>query len=418
MIEPIAALAHTLGNAMSHSTTTPSQHTADIIEPHGGTLIDRLLPADAGAAVAEEAAQLPRITLSAKQCCDLEMIATGAFSPLEGFVGPDDFELICREMRLHDGTIWPIPITLAVDDATREALHVGGRAALHHADGTCLAVIDIEAIFPHDKNLEIPSVFRTEDDAHPGVAAVRAEGDWLIGGPVHVIRTLPEHDQVEVFPDYRLPPAATRAAFRDRGWTTVAAFQTRNPIHRAHEYLTKCALEICDGLLIHPLVGETKPGDIPADVRMRCYETIIQHYYVPERTMLSVMPAAMRYAGPREAVLHALIRKNYGVSHFIVGRDHAGVGDYYGTYDAQRIFDELSPADVGITPLKFEHAAYSHRAEGMVTAKTFPKYEGDQVFLSGTKVREMLSRGERPPKEFTRPEVADVLLDWVQSTSA
>ena len=343
------------------------------------------------------------------------MIAIGAFSPLTGFVKKADFESICRNMKLASGEVWPFPITLAVDDAVKAALSEGGRAALKHSDGTLLAVIDVEEIYPHDKKLELPNVFRTEDPAHPGVAAVLEEGDWLIGGAVHVITVTPKVEPGEQFTEYRLRPDETRAEFAKRGWKTVAAFQTRNPIHRAHEYLCKCAQEICDGLLIHPLVGETKPGDIPADVRMRCYNVLIENYFVPERTCLSVMPGAMRYAGPREAVLHALIRKNYGCTHFIAGRDHAGVGNYYGTYDAQLIFDEFEPDEIGIIPLKFEHAAYSKKAQGMVSAKTFPKIEGDQIFLSGTKVRELLQSGERPPAEFSRPEVADVLIEWATS---
>ena len=386
-----------------------------LIAPHGGTLVHRIVDSATAASLKSKAASLPSITLSAKQACDLEMIAIGAFSPLTGFVGKADFESICKSMRLADGTPWPIPITLAVNDDVKSKLAEGGSAALYHKDGTLLAVISIQEIYPHDKKLEIPNVFRTEDTAHPGVQAVQEEGDWLIAGPIDVLTVTPEKEPGEQFTEHRLPPAATRESFEKRGWKTVAAFQTRNPIHRAHEYLTKCAQEICDGLLIHPLVGETKPGDIPADVRMECYQTIIEHYYVDDRTMLSVMPGAMRYAGPREAVLHALIRKNYGVSHFIVGRDHAGVGDYYGTYDAQTIFDEFDADEIGIIPLKFEHAAYSRKAQGMVSAKTFPKLEGDQVFLSGTKVRDLLAAGERPPAEFSRPEVADVLIKWAKN---
>ncbi|MCH2148455.1 MAG: sulfate adenylyltransferase, partial [Phycisphaerales bacterium] len=281
-----------------------------------------------------------------------------------------------------------------------------------------MGVIDIESLYEHDTALELPSVFRTEDEAHPGVQAVLEEGHWLVGGPIHVLTVTPEHEPGEQFTEHRLAPADTRAAFAERGWKTVAAFQTRNPIHRAHEYLCKCSQEICDGLLIHPLVGETKPGDIPADVRMQCYETIIEHYFVADRTMLTVMPAAMRYAGPREAVLHALVRQNYGVTHFIVGRDHAGVGDYYGTYDAQNIFDEFEDGEIGVIPLKFEHAAWSNKAQGMVSSKTFPKIQGDQIFLSGTKVRELLDEGQRPPAEFSRPEVADVLIEWATAEAA
>ena len=386
-----------------------------LVSPHGGSLVDRFVSEGDRTALLEKAASLPKITLSFKQACDLEMIAIGAFSPLTGFVGKADFEGICRDMRLADGTVWPIPITLAVEDDVKATLSEGSQAALHHPDGTLLAVIDVEELYAHDKALEIPNVFRTEDEAHPGAAAVMAEGDWLVGGPIHVLTVLPEHEPGEQFTEHRLRPAQTREAFSARGWNTIAAFQTRNPIHRAHEYLCKCATEICDGLLIHPLVGETKPGDIPADVRMECYNTIIEHYFVEERTILSVMPAAMRYAGPREAVIHALVRQNYGVSHFIVGRDHAGVGDYYGTYDAQNIFDEFDAGDIDIIPLKFEHAAYSIKAQGMVSAKTFPKIKGDQIFLSGTKVRDMLAKGERPPGEFSRPEVADVLIKWATS---
>ena len=385
---------------------------AALIRPHGGKLSDRLLEPAEAASWRAQASPLPSITLSAKQACDLEMIAIGAFSPLTGFVSKPDFESICRQMRLADGTVWPIPITLAVDQKTKAELTVGGQAALKHRDGTLMAVIDIDDIYPHDKALEIPNVFATEDAAHPGVKSVQEEGDWLVGGQVDVFTVTPEADPGEQFTEFRLTPSQTRKVFVQRGWKTIAAFQTRNPIHRAHEYLTKCAAEICDGLLIHPLVGDTQPGDIPADVRMDCYQAIIEHYYVPQRTLLAVMPAAMRYAGPREAVLHALIRQNYGVSHFIVGRDHAGTGDYYGTYDAQLIFDQFNKGEILIVPLKFEHAAYSRRAQGMVSAKTFPHIEGDQVFLSGTKVRQMLKEGKRPPPEFTRPEVADILIRW------
>ena len=389
--------------------------SSHLIQPHGGTLVNRIVDADKAQKLKAAAADLPKITLSAKQACDLEMIAIGAFSPLTGFVKKADFEGICKDMHLANGTVWPIPITLSVDDAVKGTLKEGGQAALHHSDGTLLAVIDTEEVYAHDKKLEVPNVFGTEDEAHPGVKAVLDEGDWCVGGDIHVITVTPEKEPGEQFTEHRLAPAQTREAFAKKGWKTVSAFQTRNPIHRAHEYLCKCAQEITDGLLIHPLVGETKPGDIPADVRMACYQTIIENYFVDERTMLTVMPGAMRYAGPREAVQHALTRQNYGISHFIVGRDHAGVGDYYGTYDAQNIFDQFKDGEIDIELLKFEHAAWSHKAQGMVSGKTFPKIKGDQVFLSGTKVREMLGNGERPPAEFSRPEVADVLIKWATS---
>jgi len=382
-----------------------------LIDPHGGTLVDRVADEGQAANLTKEAAGLPRIDLTPKQSCDLEMIGIGAFSPLQGFMGQADFESVCKNMKLASGDVWPIPILLSVD--RDEAPGIGSKVALYAPNGTLQAVMHVTEEFVHDKDLEIPSVFGPKaDDEHPGAAQVRKEGDVCLAGPVEVITVCVDPDGPEAFLDHRLTPAQTREEFKKRGWKTVAAFQTRNPIHRAHEYLCKCAQEICDGLLIHPLVGETKKGDIPADVRMRCYQVLIDNYFVPERTCLSVMPAAMRYAGPREAILHSIIRKNYGCTHFIVGRDHAGVGDYYGTYDAQNIFDELDMDNLKIEPLKFEHAAYSKKAQGMVSSKTFPKLEGDQIFLSGTKVRELLSKGERPPAEFSRPEVADELIKW------
>ncbi len=383
-----------------------------LIAPHGGTLVNRLADADRAPALKRLAPGLPRIVLSTKQSCDLEMIGVGAFSPLDGFMGSDDFARVCREMKLVRGDVWPIPILLSV--ASDEQPGIGAQVALYAPNGVLQGVMTVKEEFEHDKTAEIPAVFRTADPAHPGVKAVMEEGPVCLAGPVEVLTACVDPEGPEAFLDHRLTPAQTRAEFAKRAWKTVAAFQTRNPIHRAHEYLCKVAQEVCDGLLVHPLVGETKPGDVPAAVRMECYRVLIEKYFVPARTVLAVMPAAMRYAGPREAVLHAIVRKNHGCTHFIVGRDHAGVGSYYGTYDAQNIFDEIDAANLAIEPLKFEHAAWSRLAQGMVTAKTFPRVEGDQVTLSGTQVRQMLGAGQRPPIEFTRPEVADVLIRWAR----
>jgi sulfate adenylyltransferase len=330
---------------------------------------------------------------------------------LRGFQGSDDWKRVVDEMRLADGLPWSIPVTLA---STAEAA-VGEELALHGPEGNLLGVLAVEEIFERDVEHEAELVYRTKDSDHPGVAALLAEGSRCIAGPVEVV-DVPEHS--EAFRPYLLPPTQSRAAFAERGWKHVVGFQTRNPIHRAHEYITKSALEGVDGLFIHPLVGETKSDDIPADVRMRCYEALIKGYYPTERVMLAINPAAMRYAGPREAIFHALIRKNYGCTHFIVGRDHAGVGDYYGTYDAQLIFDELEEGELEIEPLMFEHAFYCNITKGMATTKTSPAGPEDRVFLSGTKVREMLREGKRPPEEFTRPEVADILIDAVKAEQA
>jgi sulfate adenylyltransferase len=380
-----------------------------MIDPHGGELVDLLARAEKREQLVKEAESLGSITLSARQVADLELLAIGGFSPLRGFQGSDDWRRVVDEMRLSDGLPWSIPITLASGAVAAE----GDRLALRDGGERLLGVIDVEEVFERDLEREARHVYRTTDEQHPGVAALNAEGTRCVAGPVRAVE-LPEHSKA--FKPYLLPPAASRAAFGDRGWKTIVGFQTRNPIHRAHEYITKAALESVDGLFIHPLVGETKSDDIPADVRMRCYETLLEHYYVPDHVMLAINPAAMRYAGPREAIFHALIRKNYGCTHFIVGRDHAGVGDYYGTYDAQEIFAEFDPQELEIEPMMFEHSFYCKLTKGMATSKTSPAGPEDRVFLSGTKVREMLAAGERPPEEFTRPQVADILIAAMQES--
>jgi sulfate adenylyltransferase len=343
------------------------------------------------------------LKLSHRQTADFELLANGGFAPLDGFQGSEAWESVVERMRLPDGQPWPIPVTLA-----SETGEVGNTVELVGHDGTRLGTIEISEVYERDLKREAEQVYRTTDDSHPGVAAVYREGSRTIAGKI-TSQALPSH--IDAVAPYVLSPEDTRAAFAERGWKTVVGFQTRNPIHRAHEYITKAALEIVDGLFIHPLVGETKDDDIPADTRMRCYEVLIDHYYPRDRVLLGVNPAAMRYAGPREAIFHALVRKNYGCTHFIVGRDHAGVGDWYGTYDAQHIFEEFEPGELGIEPLKFEHSFWCKITDGMATTKTSPSAPEDRVFLSGTKVRELLGRGERPPEEFTRPEVADVLIE-------
>ncbi len=384
-----------------------------LIAAHGGKLINRLVDSATAGKLKSEAQGLPRLNLTPKQSCDLELIGNGGYSPLTGFMGKADFESVCTKMTLAGGDVWAIPVLLSVDKA--KAPKVGDRVALHAPNGVLQGVMSVTEVFSHDKKLEIPNVFRTEDPAHPGAAKVLEEGDTCVAGPVDVVTLCVDPDGPEAFLDMRLTPLQTRDQFKQRGWKTVVAFQTRNPIHRAHEYVCKCAQEIVDGLLIHPLVGETKAGDIPADVRMECINILVEGYFHPKNTMVSVLPAAMRYAGPREAIHHAIMRKNYGCSHFIVGRDHAGVGNYYGTYDAQKIFDEVDMDNLAIQPLKFEHSAWSKKYGGMVSQKTFPWTDGDIINLSGTKVRDMLKAGERPPAEFSRPEVADVLIRWAQS---
>jgi len=377
----------------------------DLIAPHGGTLIDRLVPADQRDSLLARAESAPQVTLSAVSLSDVMLIAMGVVSPLKGFMSQADYEKVVHDMHLTTGEPWTIPIALPVTPETAESLSVGDDVALMDEAGNLVALLELSDKYSYDKEVEAENVYRTTEDAHPGVARVYAQPDRYLGGDIWVF-DLPEPE----FPDEFYTPAQSRAHFKEQGWTEIVAFQTRNPIHRAHEYLQKVALEIVDGLMLHPLVGETKKDDVPSDIRMESYRVVIDNYYPKGRVLLNTFPAAMRYAGPREAVFHAICRKNYGCSHFIVGRDHAGVGKYYGTYDAQKIFDEFDRDAIDITPLKFEHAFYSKKEKKIVTAKTSIYGKDDWMFLSGTQVRALLTEGKDLPEEFTRPEVSKVLL--------
>jgi sulfate adenylyltransferase len=368
--------------------------------------MNRLTPQNEAAALLQKAKSFPQIPIPETLLADIEMIAIGGFSPLEGFMNEDDYTSVVNHLKLAHGTVWPIPIVLGVTEAVKNTLKPGHPAALVF-NGEIQAVLHVEDIYQADKKKEARLVYKTEEDKHPGVAAVYARPDFLVGGKIDVLKVQPHND----FPSYNMTPRDTRRMFKERGWKTVVAFQTRNPIHRAHEYITKTALEIVDGLLIHPLVGATKKGDIPADVRMRCYEVLLENYYPKDRVILSINPSNMFYAGPREAILHALIRQNYGCTHFIVGRDHAGVGSYYGTYEAQELIKSFSRQELNITPLCFENSFWCKKNGGMATNKTTNSQEQDRINLSGTQVRDMLVAGKLPPPEFSRPEVAQILID-------
>lgn len=383
----------------------------NLIEPHGGILVNRVCQGQVREYLLDQIHSMEKILLSDRKASDLEMISIGAFSPLEGFMGEDDHLSILRNNRLKNGCPWTIPITLAVSEEDEKRYVIDKDIALCDKNGRPLGVLSLEEKYGYDKEIEAETVYGTTDLAHPGVAALYESGDVLLAGRVSMVNR-PDHGELT---EMLLDPKETRLLFYYKGWKSVVAFQTRNPIHRAHEYIQKCALEAVDGLLVHPLVGATKDDDIPAKVRIECYKILLKQYYPRDRVALSIFPAAMRYAGPKEAILHAIARKNYGCTHFIVGRDHAGVGKYYGTYDAQKIFDEFDPEEIGIIPLRFEHAFYCNVCDSMATTKTCPHDAESHVFLSGTRVREMLATGETPPLEFTRSEVADVLIKWQQS---
>ncbi len=387
--------------------------TDTLIAPHGGELIINRANEAERAELQERARTLPKLTVGSRQLADLEMLAIGAYSPLRGFMRRADYLGVVNGMHLANGLPWSIPITLSTNQEQATILEEGAQVALVNAQGELQAVMTLEEKYDYDKQLEASQVYRTTEEAHPGVKHVYQQGDILLGGPVRVVALQPQ-----AFAQQRYTPAQSRQLFAERGWKRVVGFQTRNPVHRAHEYIQKCALETVDGLFLHPLVGDTKGDDIPAAVRMRCYEVLLENYYPADRVILGVLPAAMRYAGPREAIFHALMRKNYGCSHFIVGRDHAGVGNYYGTYDAQHIFAEFDAAKLGITPMFFDHTFFCRVCDAMASSKTCPHAADQHVTLSGTKVRQMLQAGEIPPREFSRPEVARVLIEAMRQPVA
>ncbi|RQM98151.1 sulfate adenylyltransferase [Staphylococcus warneri] len=380
-------------------------YTNDTIRPHGGTLVNRIVKGTEREQLIENAKSLHSIILNQWSLSDLELIGIGGFSPLTGFMNQADYESVVEHVHLKNGHVWSVPITLPVSQTEANNLEIGEQVALYGEDGTLYGVLDLEEKYTYDKEKEAQHVYGTTDNAHPGVKKVYEKGEYYLAGPIQLINR-PQHD---AFVDYHLDPLETRQLFNELNWKTVVGFQTRNPVHRAHEYIQKSTLEIVDGLLLNPLVGETKSDDIPAEVRMESYQAILKNYFPENRARLVIYPAAMRYAGPREAILHALVRQNYGCTHFIVGRDHAGVGDYYGTYEAQEFISQFEN-ELDIQILKFEHAFYCEACGNMATAKTCPHDASNHLHLSGTKVREKLRNGESLPKKFSRPEVANVLI--------
>lgn len=377
------------------------------IAPHGGRLVNRIPEGKAREGWLSQASALPRVALNSRQLADVELIAVGAFSPLEGFLGSRDYASVLEQERLSNGIVWTVPVTLAVSEETARSLKGAEAVALTDSQGRIVATMELEEIFPYDREEEAQAVLKTTSDKHPGVTYLRGVGDYCLAGPIHLLERR-DHGPFERF---RLDPKETRYLFAHHCWRTIVAFQTRNPVHLAHEYILKCALETVDGLLLHPLVGDTKEEDVPAEVRLRCYTALLGTSLPAARTVFSVYPAAMRYAGPREAIFHAIARKNYGCTHFIVGRDHAGVGGFYGPFDAQKKFFSFEPEELGITPLCFDATFYCRQCGRVASEKTCPHGPEHRLVLSGTKVRELLRDGADLPPEFTRPEIAEILRE-------
>lgn len=387
----------------------PRARGSTLPHPHGGRLVDlRVKDEEERRYLLGKAKELPRIALDEGQAADLGNLADGSYSPLRGFLSRHDFLKVVHDMTLEDGTVWPMPIVLPLSREEAERLRGEREVALVDRGGRPLAVMELEEVYPYDREATARELFGTSDPAHPGVREWLAQGEFLAGGEVRLIRELQVPPQFE---RYRLHPVETRVLFTTKGWRTVVGFQTRNIPHRGHEYIQKSALEIADGLLIHPKIGRKKPGDFKDALILRAYQALIDNYYLKDRAVLAIFPARMRYMGPREAVFDALVRKNYGCTHFIVGRDHAGVGRFYEPEAAQRIFEELDELDLGIIPLRFEPVFYCKRCQGMVSEKTCPHPPKERINPSGTLLRELFARGELPPSELVRPEVARIILE-------
>jgi len=383
---------------------------SNLVSPHGGKLISRLLKGEESTEAQRRTEGLPRVRMTSRETSDLIMIGIGAFSPVDGFMGRKDWEGICQEFKMANHVFWPIPITLSVSTDVASGLREGGEVALIDGEsGELMGSMKIEEKYTVEKQNECKQIFRTDDPKHPGVAKVLAQGEFNLAGPVKVFSEL---DYPDLFPGLYARPEEVRAIFEERGWQIIAALQLRNPMHRSHEYLAKIALEVSDGLFIHQLVGKLKEGDIPAQIRVQCVQAVIDNYFPKERVVTKVYPMEMRYAGPREALLHAVFRQNYGASHMIIGRDHAGVRDYYGPFDAQKIFYDIPEDALAIKMLPIDWTFYCYKCKGMGSFKTCPHGKEDHLLLSGTLLRTMLTDGDPVPEEFSRPEVLAILKEY------